>query len=331
VAFERDQVFKGWRRPSNYSILGDIAHDLAEAVERRRSWPSGLEQQRELVEELWRDLLAAGEERLRNAWLPAEPPPAVDWPGYNLTRARTVSRALRRISSLGQRGVGHGDAPVRPSGPEQRLEDPETGLWGRADRIQWRGGKAQIVDLKSGSNQGDPSQSQRRQLLLYAALLHAATGVWADEIAIENASGKRTSLPYRTSEAADSVAEVLRARDEFNRRDSEAHVGSASPDPEGCRHCEYRVACGPYWQAMSADWRHGAVWGGVLAASAASTGTLAELVVKAPEELAGELVQVVSVPLATADIRSRLAVTGALGRPGASSMRVRWHGRARSW
>lgn len=331
VAFERDNVFQGWRRPSNYSILGDAAHDLAEAVERRRGWPSGLDQQREIVEEMWQDLVGAGEERLREAWLPAVPPAAVDWPGYHLTKARTVARALRRISSLGPRAPAHANAPVRPSGPEQRLEDPETGLWGRADRIHWRGSKAQIVDLKAGASQGDPTEDQRRQLLLYAALLYAATGDWADEIAIENASGERSVLPYRSSEALASVAEVLEARDDFNRRDSEAQVGSASPDPDGCRYCEYRVVCGPYWESMSVDWRHGALWGEVSAASTASTGTLVELVVEAPQEWAGEPVHVVSVPLGAADVRSRLAVTGAIGRAGSSSMRMRWYGRARSW
>ena len=96
------------------------------------------------------------------------------------------------------------------------MVDAGSMLRGRADRIDRVAGEVRIVDLKTGLHQGEPTEDQRRQLLLYAVLYERTNGEWPAALAIENASGEQVALPFDPAEAADALDEVLEAVTSFN-------------------------------------------------------------------------------------------------------------------
>ena len=53
---------------------------------------------------------------------------------------------------------------IRLPAVEVWVRDPVRGLAGKPDRVEERDGRLRVVDLKSGSRQGEPSEQQQFQL-----------------------------------------------------------------------------------------------------------------------------------------------------------------------
>ena len=191
MAFGRDEEPGGAARPSTYSSLGTVAHTVTE-----RAYLSGndVEDVSVWLDATWDEQVAKAADRLEAAWAPAKPPSANLWPGYQLTRARTLRRLKKALSAQQERW----GAWARALGSRLALHDAQTGLFGRVDRIEHLGSRTRVVDLKSGLQQGEPSEDQRRQLLLYAVLLQRESGEWPTEVAIEDASGALTVIEARS-------------------------------------------------------------------------------------------------------------------------------------
>ena len=115
------------------------------------------------------------------------------------------------------------------TGIELDLEDPESRLYGHADRIERSGDRTRIVDLKSGLHQGDPTADQHRQLLLYAVLAQRSTGEWPSEIAIEDASGAQTAIELDATAAENALAEVVGAVSPRSTRTSAPSTSGRTP------------------------------------------------------------------------------------------------------
>lgn len=328
TGFARDPEHKGWRRPSTWSALGVAAHAVTEAVFKRNDWPENPSAARELLEELWTEEIERGVKNLAETWSPATPPPPQEWPGYALTRSRTI----RRASKLAAVPKVAGTKPAPGTGVELELRDPDSGLFGRADRIEYEGGSTRVVDLKTGLHQDEPTEAQRRQLLLYAVLVHRTNGEWPTSIAVEDASGNRYSQPLDAARAEDALADVQAAVAGFNSAIGDGSlVASASPDSERCRWCEFRVICAPFWEAVSSEWGQRSVLGSVVETGRSEMGTYVSISVESPADRAVTDAHISGLPSALPSGATRIAITDFTGSPEAADVRARWSTVVRTW
>ena len=257
AAFSQDPAFRRLRRPTPSSLLGQAGHRLTEGAFRGRFDADSAERLRRTLEGAWQAEVATAAKELADAWTVAPPPPPRDWPGYELTHVRLI----RRLARLVEQRHGRASAPTARSEPavvtERALEDPTTGLHGRPDRVERLNSRIRVVDLKAGwTQQPEIRASQRRQLLLYAYLVYRDTDRWPDEIAIEDASGRRATEPVDAEEATAALNQAVQAVRRFNSAlaSGQSPIRLATPSPESCRHCPFRAVCEPYWNAVRIDW-----------------------------------------------------------------------------
>jgi hypothetical protein len=215
------------------------------------------------LERVWDEVIDEGFQSLTVAWQPATPPPPAEWPGYQLTRSRALRRASRIVATHRSERV----APVEATSVERWMEPAGSILVGRPDRVDRCAEGLRVVDVKTGLQQGAPTDEQRRQLLLYAVLVYRTHGEWPAEIALEGANGVQHVFDLDAEEALATEQEVLEAVDRFNHHvETDEVAPSARPGADGCRHCPYRVVCHPYWQALSPLWEHASVLGSIVEA-----------------------------------------------------------------
>lgn len=329
VAFSRDANYKHLRRPSTYSVLGEVAHAVSEAAHKTVGHEGDLTGARVWLEQRWDDEVEKKASKLKEAWSPAVPPPPVEWPGYNLTRARTLRLGARLMA---ERVPATGAEQVAGTGTEIDLEDSTSGLYGRADRIERSGGSTRIVDLKSGLRQGEPTKDQRRQLLLYAVLAQRANGTWPSEIAIEDASGAQMSIEFDPEAAEEALAEALDAVDLFNEHITTVDFRTtAAPEADRCRWCAFRVVCGPYWQELRSDWGHRSAFGTVDSAGTSPQGGFVRIHLDSPIDLAGRQLHVSALAEAVPGDASHAAVVDVSGTIASEDVRARWSTVVRTW
>jgi len=330
VAFTHDSSYRSLRRPSTFSVLGEVAHAIAELAYKGTGFDEDEPAARAWLEQQWERESKRQAAKLGAAWAPASAPPPVEWPGYNLTRARTVRRGARLLAS--QRRVREASERVSGTGIELELEDPESRLYGRADRIERNGNRTRIVDLKSGLHQGEPTADQHRQLLLYAVLAQRSTGEWPSEIAIEDASGAQMAIELDPATAEKALADVMAAVSAFNEDVSSVDFRTkAEPNPDRCRWCAFRVVCGPYWQELTTEWEHRSVFGEIEEAGGSDRGGFVRVLVASPVDLAGRSVHVSSLAGRTSPQATHLAIVDVGGSVASEDVRARWSSLWRAW
>lgn len=330
AAFSRDAELRTWQRSNTYSALGLVAHKVNEAAFSLKETAAGEDAIRDQLEALWDAEVAQACETLRQDWAPASPPPSEDWPSYQLTRTRTIRRLAKFLANRSEKQR----SPQEGFGIETWLHDPTTGLVGRADRIEHDGDERRVVDLKTGLHQEEPTDDQRRQLLLYAVLVNRTTNEWPRSIAIENASGTqyRSSLDPEEAEAA--LGEVQRAIAHFNAAlaNPASLLSAATPSSDTCRWCAYRVVCGPYWSNLSTDWNHGAAaCGTIIDTGSADDGNYLRLNVESPTDLTAEEFHISQLAVPVPESATRAAVVDGAGASGALHVRGRWSTTVRAW
>jgi RecB family exonuclease len=328
VAFARDPELRAWRRPSTYSTLGVAAHAVTEAAFKRSEWPTDETELREKLEERWDSEVERGSSRLVSMWSPATPPKPTEWPGYALTRARTIRRAMKLLLSPPPSKGSNGAF----TGVELDLRDPTSGLVGRADRIERDGMSTRIVDLKTGLNQADPTEDQRRQLLMYAVLAHRASGEWPKTIAVEDASGFQHVIPLVPEEAESAVAEVSNAVEAFNKSVRAGDFEDvAKPSSERCRWCAFRVVCRPFWEVLRSDWDQRAVFGAVIEMGSTDAGEFVVVKVESPEDRAGQTLHVSAFANTIPPTTLRAAIVDWRGSWESGTARTHWSTTIRTW
>lgn len=297
IGFSRDEAHSGWRRPVPASVLGTTSHHVIELAFRSGAAPTSERDAMLSVE--WERKIAEAVQQLATAWAPAEPPPPQEWPGYQLTRVRTLRRASR-IAASRTRHSGLAEGATEASGLEAWLEAPEWNLYGRVDRVDRVDGRLRVVDVKAGIRVGEPTPEHVLQLLLYAALVQKTRGEWPSEIAIESASGQQHVIGLDPQAALDAVASVRAAVDEFNDlARSGVLEASARPTRDLCRFCPFRIVCRPYWLELVVEWNHRALMGEVLEVNQSNDRQLATVRLVSPSDASPPTVQVSGLPAAT--------------------------------
>lgn len=128
-------------------------------------------------------------------------------------------------------------------------------LAGRPDLVLTRGGKASVVDYKSG-NLSSPEVIARysRQTHLYAYLWHDIHGIWPTEGRLVNPiSQSELSFPIASDQACVLAADAVRRLREVSDAidvDTLASVG------DHCANCPFRPWCEPYWRATPGEHQH---------------------------------------------------------------------------
>lgn len=317
LAWRLDPAFKWLRRSTPWSKLGDIAHGLLEDVS--NGLLHGLENT-EAVEQAVRDRWKEREEtahgELMKDWDPSLPPDPEDWPGYSVTKVRTIRRIIRKWS-LSDHPRSFPRARV-----ETWIEDPESCLAGRPDRVEGAPERSCVVDLKTGVKQEGPTPAQRRQLLIYCHLVKASTGHLPLSMAIEDASGRRWEEKVDPAEVASIVMESQAAYQEFVDAVRERDLPSlARPAADVCLHCPNRLVCGPYWTALTGEWGHGSVLGEARQAHLAGDSWTMELHSESPTS---ELFFVSGVPTAFSQKEGRVTIVDAEVTESSVQLRWRW-------
>jgi RecB family exonuclease len=319
-------------RQSLAAALGIVAHGLHE-----RYWRGdfdGLEAAnlRLALATGWDELIGNQRSDLEGAYQPAEVPPPSEWPGYALTKARTIGRleaAPRQAAGARRRGDWRR--------AEIELADSATGLFGRVDRLEWFGGRLRIVDLKAGLLQADATESQRRQLLLYAWLVNAAYGEWPAEVIIETAAGDETLITVDPAHAQAEVESAARLVGNYNDAAVAgwtALAALAQPSDLTCRGCSARIACEPFWEALTSGWsRQGAVRGDIsTVATIRGTSMSITLTTTEPTDRTGTPTAIYQVPVkAGIEADRRIAIVGAERRGDPGNLRWRWDAQLSVW
>lgn len=309
------------RRPSVFTALGLVAHKMME-----RFWKGGFrgladEELDVALRSTWDDLVAEQQQAVDAAYPGGMPPRAVDWPGYSVTKSRTV-RSIKRLA---------GDRQDAPGGqrvsPELELSDDLTGLYGQLDRLEVNGSAVTVIDLKSGLWQHEVTTQQRRQLMLYAWLVHSSRGVWPSEVAIESAAGQRTKVDVDPEAIEQAVAEARGLVAEYNQHAAAgwpALEATARPDETTCKWCPMRLVCDPYWVSLNTEWGHaGSVRGAVAGIEEGAAGWSVILTTESPHDRADDATAVYQLRGPQPVDGTLLAVVNADER-GVGALRCRW-------
>ena len=252
-AFSADPRFRPLTKGGLPAALGNVVHTVAERLDERAARDLG-DDVDSLLSELWDTAVASEVRKLEDESRLAPVPAPHLWPNYEITRARFLGR-LRRQLRREPTAAGRARASTRR---EVFLSAPEMRFRGRVDRVEsGQDGSLTIVDLKSSREYGDEiTERHRRQLLVYAALWHSENGEWPRRAAIELNSGERRWMEIDPAEAQETVAAFLALLDDFNERvqQGEDMTKHAVPTPDNCVYCPFRVACQPFFDALSPDW-----------------------------------------------------------------------------
>ena len=324
VAWQLDNTYRPLRRPSTYSELGVVAHGVIEDAAHGMFVGDSAEV-RAAIERRWNERATRAEDDLAHVWEPAQTPSRDQWPGYYVTKARVI----RHVADLSTRPE-RTSATFTPPSIESALADERAMLRGRPDRVEGPHGARRIVDVKSGLHQVAPSPPQLRQLMLYGHLVEATTDDRVEEIAIEDASGKRWVQSFDRAATDSLVSDIMKARDSYN---TATHDGSliahATPVADGCRWCPFRVVCSPYWSSLETSWGHASALGTVRRAQPAAAGSVLELELASPSDAVSSTWVVTSAPIELATPDREIAIAD--GEFTGDERHLRWRWSTLTW
>jgi len=330
------------RRPTPFTAIGLTAHRLHELVAIGAFANVPAERRRAALDQAWESEIAAWHDKLGKAWAPAVPPDPSVWPGIDLTRSRVIRSLLRGSSwdPTGHSTPGGAERPAMGTQPEVlhlpqvelRLEDANNRMFGFLDRLEESQGQLTVVDVKSGVLQGDATDEQRRQLLLYADLVRAAFGRLPTYLLVQDAAGRRRPMEFTAADVDAAVRAVDDARERLNRAiEDDADLAQlAAPEPHRCAPCSQRLACAPYWNSLSMAWKHGSALGEVTSVTVGANGTTVTLRLASPSDSVGLTMTLTSVSTRAA-VGEVVAVTGFELTSSPLVMRGRWDSLIRPW
>lgn len=262
VAYSRDSRFSRLNRPRPVASLGNVVHSVVERVGRNQYGGIESTEPREIVKEIWDQEAAKQYKLLAASWTPAEPPSPPDWPQYALTRTRTIREMTPKVRL---------DLMARPAPDAHRYEDQGLGplpwrerelidevrrIHGTPDLVEMRGNEIWVVDIKTGAHQGEPSDEQVWQLLLYAHLVQLKTGILPSGAAIVVPGGGEYPITVSQVDVDTVVSEAVAIKEDFNRQEVAAvNAFRGTPSETACGYCAFRLVCPSYAEACEEDWK----------------------------------------------------------------------------
>jgi len=172
------------------------------------------------------------------------------WPNYYIMRQRC-------LSSASQINVSRAPAGSSSSNSEKRFEARGGKLTGIPDH--YRNGV--ITEYKS--TLPDPAwpgaasllEAYKRQVFLYAVIIHEVFGNWPSKGVIVGASGQTIDITISPEECEAEADAAVEALDAFNNALSSATSPAelAKPSAQACGTCPYQLLCPAFWANLSPD------------------------------------------------------------------------------
>lgn len=171
---------------------------------------------------------------------------------------RKLTKAAFGISSRFQ--TAQGFLPRAVINREKEASSKDGLIVGRLDKVKTFDNQTVISDLKTGQirdGQGSILPHILLQLRLYAYLLHESTNRWPDRLVVSGFDAEWIEIPFTPEDAANAAADLKELLTKSNLIIDEIVAGSkqeaelASPSPEACKFCVYRLSCAAYWNERS--------------------------------------------------------------------------------
>ena len=175
-------------------------------------------------------------------------------PFFNIYRARTTQQAARieaRHRYAG--GTTEQNTSATHTLVESRLVSKDKRVVGRPDVIDAH--NATIVEYKTGAGPDgeSPSDSEMRQLRLYAFIARE-NGIAIRRGIIERTSGDRDEVEISQTDAETEGKRARELLDEYNRHVGRSFSEAATPSAEACRYCPCIAFCPAFWEASEPNW-----------------------------------------------------------------------------
>lgn len=208
------------------------------------------------VAEVWDQAVRAEYERARAHPLDQRFGPPERWPGYHFVRAMALVRTDRVDHPAG--GSGTADKPQTDPvrGHERWLKGAGGRLVGRPDLLS----DDAVIDYKTG-DVFEPGAtkvirpSYIRQLQFYGFLVKESTGRWPARGVLRPMGQPAIEVDLRASDCERIAEEALGMLDAYNDALSATGVtGLATPSPEACRWCPFKLPCPAFWTAADNSW-----------------------------------------------------------------------------
>jgi hypothetical protein len=245
---------------------------------------------KESVDKKWQQAVSRLEHKASLHPLDRRFGPAQTWKGYFLILETLRIRVAEVIEMLKGRAHDWIRAKEEAAFREKTFSALGGKLCGRIDLMQGD----EIIDYKTGAlfdtDNSEPSLKLTyiRQLRIYAYLAHSATGTWPQRGLLFPLAGPPVVVDLEPSECEREAEEAVNLLTNYNQAIATAETANniASPSPEVCRWCPYKIICSPFWSNASEG------WSGTLAGEAIS-GRL----VKAPLAIRGGAAWSISVKI----------------------------------
>jgi len=215
------------------------------------------------VERLWDLAIAAQQQRADAHVLDRRFGSPTTWPGYHVARASVLLRA-GELSAAPASAVA--PAPQEPrtglAGTIREQEFTAFGgrLLGRPDVIR----ASEVVDYKSGAIVEHDAATETnvvkaayvRQLRIYGYLVKQKLGWWPRRGVLLPLGGAGVEVQLEPSDCEREASDAVALLDVYNGkvRSAAAPREFASPSPESCRWCAYKLVCPAFWQSASPAW-----------------------------------------------------------------------------
>jgi hypothetical protein len=255
VIFALDSNYANLRsRGTQFSALGQICHDLWEREGNREFDGVANEDLRDALRAAWDEAEQANVDHLRRSLNGVEPQKPRDWTDYVAKRLGALDLIKRAVLARRASTAAIATSSQRPS-VEESINVPGLAIKGRPDRVVWRQGVPHIIDLKTCPADSEMRPEHRRQLLAYAYLWHAQHGDWPATATIQYVGGERHTIDVNPTEADSVAAQMIALLNQVNSdRVTTAPDSFATPSPEACRWCPFKVACAPFFESVTPEW-----------------------------------------------------------------------------
>lgn len=241
--------------------LGTAYHEVLEKIV---DVDLGHESFDDAVERLWNQAIVDQETRTNRHVLNHRFGPPAAWPGYHLARASVLLRAKELSGAL----------PCAVSGGTQQASETQSAgamreqdftafggrLVGRPDVIR----ASKVIDYKSGAILERDVATQTtvvkaaygRQLRIYGYLVRQTLGWWPQYGILLPLGGAGVEVALEPSECEREANEALALLNSYEARlrGASAPADLASPSPNGCRWCPFKLVCPPFWHTAAPSW-----------------------------------------------------------------------------
>jgi hypothetical protein len=209
------------------------------------------------LQELWQQEIGRLEQQASGHPLNRRYGAGTSWRGYYLVLETLKIRAAN-LAPAQRVQIGN-------SAAQTFREEDIVGFGGKLKGKPDLGRGDEIIDFKTGNiyevaDEEDTSpalkQAYVRQLRLYAYLIHEATGRWPRRGLLYPIAGPPVEIDVDPPACVQEATEAVALLDRYNALAAQASdpAALASPSPDACRWCPFKMLCPAFWGSVGEGW-----------------------------------------------------------------------------